>query len=147
IGSDDFYGLLDESEGEWLPNNKTALVDIGIGRLPFNTPTEANVLLNKLKTYEDPTTFGDWRTLFTFAADDDFPDSFRNRDLHILNADSTAEFIDKDISGVRLRKIYEMNYPVETTSGARFRPLANRDFIDSFNEGSLVVNYSGHGAE
>ncbi len=146
-GSDDFFGLLDENEGEWSQNSVTELVDIGIGRLPFNTVAEANVLLGKLKTYEDPSTFGDWRTLFTFAADDDFPEPFRNRDLHILNADSTAEFIDRDVSGVRLRKIYEINYPVETTSGARFRPLANRDFINSFNEGSLVVNYSGHGAE
>lgn len=147
FGSDDYYGLLDENEGVWLQNRANELVDIGIGRLPFNTPAEANVMLRKLKTYEDPETFGDWRTLFTFAADDDFPDPFRNRDLHILNADSTAEFIDRDVSGVRLRKIYEINYPVETTSGARFRPLANRDFIDSFNEGSLIVNYSGHGAE
>ncbi len=146
-GSDDFFGLLDENEGEWNQNSVNELVDIGIGRLPFNTVAEANVLLGKLKTYEDPSTFGDWRTLFTFAADDDFPEPFRNRDLHILNADSTAEFIDRDVSGVRLRKIYEINYPVETTSGARFRPLANRDFINSFNEGSLIVNYSGHGAE
>lgn len=147
FGSDDFFGLLDQNEGEWGQNTVTELVDIGIGRLPFNTVAEANVLLGKLKTYEDPSTFGDWRTLFTFAADDDFPEPFRNRDLHILNADSTAEFIDRDVSGVRLRKIYEINYPVETTSGARFRPLANRDFINSFNDGSLVVNYSGHGAE
>ncbi len=147
FGSDDFFGLLDENEGEWRQNTVTELVDIGIGRLPFNTVAEANVLLGKLKTYEDPSTFGDWRTLFTYAADDDFPEPFRNRDLHILNADSTAEFIDRDVSGVRLRKIYEINYPVETTSGARFRPLANRDFINSFNDGSLIVNYSGHGAE
>jgi len=146
-GSDDFFGLLDLNEGAWNQNTVTELVDIGIGRLPFNTVAEANVLLGKLKTYEDPSTFGDWRTLFTYAADDDFPEPFRNRDLHILNADSTAEFIDRDVSGVRLRKIYEINYPVETTSGARFRPLANRDFINSFNEGSLIVNYSGHGAE
>lgn len=147
FGSDDFFGLLDENEGEWSLNTVTELVDIGVGRLPFNSATEANTLVRKLKTYEDPSTFGDWRTLFTFAADDDFPDEYRNRDLHILNADSTAEFINRDVSGVRLRKIYEMNYPVESTSGARFRPAANADFIQSFNEGSLVINYSGHGAE
>lgn len=146
-GSDDFFGLLDNNEGLWSSGSVNELVDIGIGRLPFNTLAEANVLIRKLKVYEDPKTFGDWRTLFTFAADDDFPNEFSNRDLHILNADSTAEFIDRDISGVRLRKIYEMNYPVESTSGARFRPLANRDFINSFNDGSLVINYSGHGSE
>src|SRR5690606_13076653 len=108
-GSDDFYVLLDEEEGAWLAGTTSELIDLGVGRLPFNTPAEANLLVQNLKSYEDPSTYGEWRTLFTFAADDDIPEPLRNRDLHILNADSTAEFINKDASGVRLRKIYEIN--------------------------------------
>jgi len=145
-GTDDFFGLMDESEGSWASG--TELIDIGIGRFPVQTTNEAQVMIDKIKHYENPDqTNGDWRTLFTFIADDDFPEVSTNKDLHVLNADSTAAIINREATGVRLKKIYEFDYPLENTSGGRRVPLATRDLIQTVNDGSLVMNYSGHGAE
>jgi len=146
-GSDDYFGLLDDDEGEWLPFDSSERLDIGIGRFPVNTTAEARVVMDKIRDYESPKTAGDWRTRFTFAADDDFPDIERNRDLHLLNADGTAKEIDKTESATRIDKIYMLSYPVETSAAGRRVPGATRDFINAFNEGSLVINYSGHGGQ
>ncbi|MFU8812015.1 MAG: type IX secretion system sortase PorU [Balneolaceae bacterium] len=146
-GSDDFFVLLDDSEGEWQPFTSQERIDMGVGRFPVNTRQEAAILMDKIRRYENSDTQGDWRTRFTFAADDDFPEVELNRDLHLLNADGTAIEIDYESSATIANKIYMLSYPVETTAAGRRVPGATDDLIAAFNNGSLVVNYSGHGNE
>ena len=67
VVSDDFYGLLDIDEGD----SPVDLIDIGIGRLPARTKSEAEQMVNKIKYYtESKKTFGDWRNSVTLVADD-----------------------------------------------------------------------------
>lgn len=146
FGSDDFFGLYDSNEGSWASSSE--LIDLGIGRLPAQNESEAKILVDKIIHYESSETdFGDWRSLFMFIADDDFPDAAANKDLHVLNADGTTSVIDLDNSGIKLKKLYFFDYPVENTAGGRRYPQATRDFINTINNGALVTNYSGHGAE
>ena len=146
-GSDDYFGFLDDNEGEWRANNSSERLDIGIGRFPVSTRAEARVLMSKIRTYEGTETTGNWKTRFTFISDDDFPDVQTNRDLHLLNADGTAQEIDVVDSATRINKIHMLSYPVETSAAGRRVPGASEDMIRSFNDGSLVVNYSGHGGQ
>lgn len=144
--TDDFFGLLEPSKGAQVENT---MIDIGIGRLPLNTPQEAELVLSKIERYESQSTRGDWRSIFTFLADDDVNPSsgFADRDLHILNADGVAQRIPQDESGVRVEKIYQIDYPtVNTASGARV-PQATQAMVDRINNGSLIINFSGHGNE
>jgi hypothetical protein len=149
--SDDFFVLLDSSEGNWPSSSgfisSPERIDMGVGRLPVQTPAEARVLIQKIQTYEDPANFGDWRTLFTFSSDDDINGSRAERDLHVWNAEGTAESIDRDAAGVRINKIYQINYPIINTPLGRLAPEATAAFISSINSGTLVMNYSGHGSE
>ena len=46
--SDDYFGFLDDTEGEWKQGGNDKL-DIGIGRLPVNTTEEANNIVQKIK--------------------------------------------------------------------------------------------------
>ncbi|MEX0778363.1 MAG: type IX secretion system sortase PorU [Balneolales bacterium] len=147
FGSDDYFGLLGESAGEWRSGDRSQRIDIGIGRLPIQTPEDAQILIDKIKSYEQQGKTGDWRTLFSFSADDDASGSNNDRDLHLLNADYTAELIDREATGIRLNKIYQFSYPVENTSSGRRQPLATKAFIDRINNGTLVMNFSGHGNE
>ncbi len=62
----------------------------GIGRIPSRTLSDARTVVNKIMRYEDPATQGEWRTRFTFVADDQYPNDWDD-DVHVLNADGTAE--------------------------------------------------------
>lgn len=146
--SDDYYGLLDDDEGVWLfqssGSSSPERLDIGIGRLPVRSLQEARDVIGKIKRYEDPATYGDWRTRYTLVADDQYPNDW-DEDLHLLNVNDVGKVVQQRVPAVNLQKIYAVSYPrVQTALGARY-PEAHRDIIRSFNEGTLVWNYSGHG--
>ncbi len=152
FASDDFFSLLDDNEGDLdiigsgnTPNSH--LADIGVGRISAQTRSEAATAIQKIKDYEAPSNTGNWQNIFTFAADDDFPDIERNKDLHVLNADGTAERMNIAEPGLRIKKIYEFAYPVEITGSGRKIPGATDAFLAALNNGTLVLNYSGHGNE
>lgn len=142
FGSDDYFGLMDDSEGLLLTS---ARVDVGIGRISAQTRSEAAIALDKIRRYENPANFGDWQNLFSFAADDDFPQPSLNRDLHVENADGTLRRMNIAEAGGRSKKIYLFNYPEEITGAGRQLPAATADFMNTLNNGTLIMNYSGHG--
>ncbi len=142
FGSDDYFGLMDDSEGTL---NSSARIDLGIGRISAQTRSEAAIAIDKIKRYENPANDGDWQNLFTFAADDDLPEPERNKDLHVENADGTVRRMNLNEVGGRAKKIYLFDYPEEITGAGRQLPAATRDFINTINSGTLIMNYSGHG--
>lgn len=146
-GSDDYFGFLDENEGEWRSFNQQNRLDLKIGRLPVQTPQQAALMIEKIKTFEDQEQRGDWRTLFTFTADNNVNSNSNDRDLHAYNADFTAETIDEDESGIRVRKLYQFSFPVENTPAGQRVPQATDALVRQINEGTLIVNFSGHGSE
>jgi len=149
FGTDDFFGYMDDNEGDIGGGNtsNSFLMDLGIGRITAQTSTEASNFIDKIKRYEAQSNAGEWQNLFTFAADDDFPEVNTNRDIHTVNADVSAEMMSLNEPGIRLNKVYEFSYPVEITGAGRQIPEATEDFIGAVNNGTLVLNYSGHGNE
>lgn len=147
--TDDFFGYMDDAEGDFTSGStsNTFMMDLGVGRIPVQTPQEADIFIDKIRRYEAPQHNGDWQNLFTFVADDDFPNPSINRDLHVFNADVSAEMMQINEPGIRIKKIYEFSYPVEITGAGRQIPEATKDFINTVNKGTLVLNYSGHGNE
>ena len=148
FATDDYFGLLDDSEGDLEEgNSRSQRIDIAIGRIPAETISEARTAVQKVQAYDNQADNGDWKNLFTFVADDDFPDIELNRDLHVLNAEGTLQRMDANGASIRFNRIYEFDYPVETTGAGRQIPQATQDFINTINSGTLVINYSGHGNE
>ena len=144
--SDDYFGLLGDDEGIWEFSGQgtSERVDLGIGRIPSRTAQDAATVVEKIVRYESPATRGDWRTRFTFVADDQFPNDWDD-DLHVLNADATAERAQSVDPSVTLDKIYGPSYPSVVTARGRLRPQATEAIRESIEEGTLVWNYSGHG--
>ena len=140
--SDDFYGLLDDDEGDW--NSVAERMDIAVGRLPVQTVRDARVVVDKIFSYESADTRGPWRQRFTYVADDQYPNTW-DRDVHVLNADYTAEEQQRADSTVTLQKIYAPSYPAVNAAGGLRRPQMNDAIVRAINEGTLVWNYSGHG--
>jgi hypothetical protein len=132
--SDDFYGLLDPGE-----TMTTGLLDMGIGRLPVTTKTDAEVMLKKILDYELPSSHGDWRNSVCFIGDDE------DGNIHMSDADGLATYVSANYPGYNINKIYLDAYKqVSTPSGQRY-PDVNQAINDQVARGALIINYTGHG--
>ncbi len=144
--TDDYFGILDDGEGLLSFNER---VDVAMGRLPVQTVAEARTMLTKLARYEDPATFGPWRTRYLFAADDAYYTSSHKLegqpDLHTQNADILAEYVNRTEPRYSIPKVYGVSYETIFTTGYR-KPDVNRAFRDELDNGVLVFNYFGHGS-
>ncbi|MRT91786.1 type IX secretion system sortase PorU [Ancylomarina sp. 16SWW S1-10-2] len=134
--TDDFFGLLDDNEGE-----ATGLVDIGIGRLPVNTTEEAQIVVSKILNYTKDKNLGQWETSLCFIADDE------DNNIHMKQANKLAMQIESNYPEYRTHRIFLDNYKQETSSDGDRYPDVNRTIEDNINKGCLIVNYTGHGNE
>lgn len=143
--SDDFFGLLDDVEGNWdltsFPTYGSTALDVAVGRLPVQTPLQAKHMVDKIIHYSNPETFGDWRNKYVMIADD------QDYNLHILHAESHSNIINSRTKDFNIDKIYMDSYQqLSTPAGNRF-PEVNAAFNQRTNTGALVINYIGHGGE
>mgnify|MGYP002629131596 CR=1 FL=1 len=150
--SDDYFGLLDTNEGVWtytsFTQQSSERVDIGIGRFPVQTLAEAEMMVDKIISYENPSTFGSWRTQYTAVADDGptgLSGTQNDNDLHLANVDQVVELVARELyPQINLHKIYAETYERVFLNGFRI-PEAKREFSAALNRGTLILNYSGHG--
>ncbi len=143
--SDDFFGLLDDVEGNWdltsFPTYGSTALDVAVGRLPVQTPLQAKQMVDKILHYSNPETFGDWRNKYVMIVDD------QDFNLHILHSESHTNIINSRTKDFNIDKIYMDSYQqISTPAGNRF-PEVNAAFNQRVNTGALVINYIGHGGE
>lgn len=134
--TDDFYGLLDDGEG-----GSSGLVDIGIGRLPVKSETEASTTVEKIKMYIDAKSMGDWRNLLCFIADDE------DGALHMRQADELTQIVKSNYPVFNIDKIYLDAYKQESSATGQHYPDVNKAINDHVTKGTLLINYTGHGGE
>lgn len=136
--SDDFFGLLDDDEGA-----SYGYVDIGIGRLPVKSKTEAQDMFNKITRYLEYSSMGEWRNRLCFIADD----ADEDQTLHMTNADEITEKIAENYPSFNIKKIYLDAYTQITTTDGEKYPDANDAINQAIEDGTLIINYTGHGTE
>jgi len=143
--SDDYFGLLENHEGDWQESPaQDEDMEIGIGRLPVNTLAEARTLVDKLIHYaSSPNTLGKWRNKLVFVADDG------DINIHQMQADRLADFVEANYGAFNNQKLFVDAFPqiTSTASGKRVSVAVRERINLAANEGALVINYSGHGAE
>jgi len=137
--SDDFFGLLDENEGADI--DYSGMLDLGIGRLPVQTPTEAAQMVNKIIRYYDKEGLGDWRNVVTILTDDE------DNNIHMHDGMAYAGIVEKDHPEYNVRKLFADAYKQITVGNGQRYPDVTKEVDRSFNDGALIVNYSGHGGE
>ncbi len=140
--SDDFYGFLEDHEGDWAESEAgNQSLEIGIGRLPVATPTEARQVVDKLIRYSsEAATMGNWRQRILFVADDE------DGNVHQLDAETLANIVEADEDLFNIRKIYVDAYPKNITANSQTAPAAQAALHDAINQGALIVNFTGHGS-
>ncbi|MBO3700823.1 type IX secretion system sortase PorU [Roseivirga sp. E12] len=141
--SDDYFGFLDNDEGEWLESSTgDHQLDIGIGRIPATSNAQAKRAIDKIILYQtDERAFGDWRSKLVFIADDG------DNNRHQKDADSLTELIDSTFVEFNVEKIYLDAYEQIRLPNGETSPSAEEAIIDAVNSGALIVNFTGHGSE
>ena len=147
FSSDDYYGFLDDDEGEWLeaPANRDSL-NIGIGRLPVNTAEEAKAVIDKIIHYAtSESTLGNWRNEIYLLADDI---SHTETDFdHLTDAEKLAFEIETNNNVFNTNKLYLESFEQEITPTTDEAPLFIEALSREIDKGGLIFNYSGHGGE
>ncbi len=134
--TDDFFGLLHEDEG-----GSYGRLDIGIGRIPVLSATDAQTMIDKIESYYSIESFGDWRNVICFIADD----SDDGQTFHMSDADKYSVTIENNYPVFNIDKIYLDAYPQESTPGGQRYPDVNRAINERVRKGALLINYTGHG--
>jgi hypothetical protein len=143
--SDDFFGLLDDTEGDFDTGD---IVDLAVGRIPVKSVSEAQAMVAKIKHYVEGNgqsapnpTLANWRNIVSFVGDD------QDHDTHFKQADTLANRVRKTYPIYNVDKIYLDSYNEQSTPGGQRYPDAHNAIIDRVERGTLLISYIGHGGE
>lgn len=133
---DDFFGRINGS-------NTDESADLALGRLPVNSVQQAEIVVDKIIDYESTKTEGIWRNRITLVADDGYTTTGDDGSLHTrqseeLSRDFVPSYFDQ-------QKIYLADYPAVVTGLGRRKPTVNQALVNAFNNGTILLNYIGHG--
>ena len=136
--SDDYFGFLEDQEGDWQESSSgDHSMDIGVGRLPVKSVSEAKIVVDKLIRYgSSKKSMGNWRNTISFVADDG------DGNVHQEHADQLSKLVNNDFLPSR---IFLDAFPQTTTSEGQKVPAVNTIINNSIANGTLILNYTGHG--
>jgi len=135
FASDDFYAAI-------IGNDKKP--DLALGRLPVRNSVDAKNVVDKIIHYETNSERGLWRNLISLVADDGKKSKGDDGTLHTGQSETLANsYIPNSFD---LRKIYLAAYPTTLTGLGRRKPEVNQAIIDAINEGTVLLNFVGHGS-
>ncbi|PIY10290.1 MAG: hypothetical protein COZ18_06265 [Flexibacter sp. CG_4_10_14_3_um_filter_32_15] len=142
FSSEDFFGLLEDNEGEWEESFQTEQedLDIGVGRIPVRSTNQANLVVDKIIGYSLPQTLGKWRNKVVFVADDG------DSNIHMRDSEQLIDIVE-NYNGYQAEKLYVDAFPQISTSNGKYSFQVREKLNQNVNTGSLIVNYMGHGSE
>ncbi len=119
--------------------------DIAIARIPVENARDADVILDKIKTYEANPIKEGWQAQATLVADDTTVGFGKTEPW--LHQPQTEKLIrETAIKKFNLKKIYLTAYKPVAGGRGVLKPGAQQDIIDQINNGTLLLNYVGHGS-
>ena len=147
--TDDFFGVLDDHEGNFTNGDK---LDIAVGRMPVKTVDEAQTAVNKvLEYYNQYSSFqdngnefsskGSWQNKVLFVADDG------DGNEHMKQAEILSTIVDTSLENLNISKIYVDAFIKETAPSGTTVKGVNRELNKQITDGTLLINYTGHGGE
>ena len=134
---EDYYGLLDDQEGVNLLGEK---VDIGVGRIPVSTASQARAQVDKLIEYMQGRYAGSWNNRILVLGDDG------DNNTHMRDANDMANLYSDLYPNMDVRKIFWDAYKMEVTASYNGYPAVRKQLLKELEDGALIVNYSGHGS-
>jgi len=134
VEDEDFLAKLDDDIDK--------IPDVAIGRLSVVSEHEANSYVDRIVEYENNPEDGPWKDKFILVADDEYSSNRNDDFVFMIDAEELASRSGPIPTCMDIKKIYLHVYPF--VGGAK--PDAKRDLLKEWNDGALIVNYSGHGS-
>ncbi|HQU71990.1 MAG TPA: type IX secretion system sortase PorU, partial [Calditrichia bacterium] len=119
---------------------------LAIGRLQANSIADIDNYIAKLRNYTPSYLHSDadngWQNTLTFVADDECVNSNCGEWMHL---NMTEDLLDLVPDKFDSKKIFLTEYPTQAGGLGRLKPGATADLLDQLNQGTLLINYFGHG--
>ncbi|MCD8192964.1 MAG: type IX secretion system sortase PorU, partial [Tannerellaceae bacterium] len=132
-----YFGILADGTGSMLYRNS---IDVGVGRLPIRSVTQAKSITDKLIAYINNEHAGDWKNRLVFMSDD-----HTTTDETFMNdSDELAEIINTGHPQYQVEKIYYDAYRKDF-SGLATYPDVRTQIQQQLKDGIFLFNYVGHG--
>jgi len=139
--SDDFFGMMDDNEGNMSTANK---LDIAVGRILAETPQRATELVDKIEAYHSAASYGNWRNNIIVVSDD-VDEAWEN--ILQETTDDIGNLITAEKPFFNVVKIHADSYQQQSTSSGDSYPAVSDAIRNAIEVGALVINYFGHGGE
>lgn len=124
------------------------VMDLAIGRINTQSLTEARNVIDKIIVYETQPERGGWHNTITFVGDDELVASGRPSSQDVVHIQQSETIAETDILGCfDIEKIYLSEFPkvLNASVGGVRKPAAQEALLHQINQGTLIVNYIGHG--
>lgn len=132
--ADDYFGTTSPT---------SSYLQIPVGRIPVQNLKEAKNAVDKIIAYEKNDEQTLWRNLITLVADDGLTSTGNEGSLHTGQSETLSTLIPQSFD---IKKIYLASYPTVLSSFGRRKPAVNDAIVNAVNEGTLILNYIGHGS-
>ena len=145
--SDDLFGYLDDGESGYT----NEALDLGIGRLPAKSSTEASHFVEKIQRYMTRADLaqegsrGDWRNYVALLADDADP-SAPGDTIFATSSEYLANTIALQYPHINVDKIYADAYMQQSGAIGSYYPDVDNAIKQRLDYGCLLLNYIGHGS-
>ena len=139
--SDDFYGMMDENEGDMTSSNQ---LDIAVGRILAENPQRAKEMVDKIDLYYQSGSYGSWRNNVIVISDDV---NLSWEKVLQETTDEIGNLITQEKPFINVVKIHADAYQQQSSASGERYPAVNKAIKDATEVGALVINYFGHGGE
>jgi uncharacterized repeat protein (TIGR01451 family) len=115
---------------DWFSDfQNTGFATIPTGRIPARTPADAALVISKIVNYERNTSQGSWQQQALIVADQNIGVDFSGE------ADMAAALLPPSLVATKI------------LADGQSTTAVSQQILDAVNTGTLLVNYTGHGAE
>ena len=135
--SDDYFCMLDDTEGGELQTSDKA--DVAVGRISARTADEAKIAVDKIESYMKGQESGAWQNTLCFMGDDG------NQNQHMDDADAVARQVESLYPNLMVKRIMWDAYTMVSSSTGNSYPDVTRLIRQQMQQGALMMNYAGHG--
>ena len=142
--SDDYFGLLNPDEGDWLEGEQTnkKTLQVAIGRIPAKNPSEANFFVNKLIAFIESKKTNRFKPeVLAWVADDG------DANIHIQDAEDFSNLMIQQANDVSIKKLYLDQFEQEIAGGMYTSKKAKDALLTLFNSEADFIHFIGHGSE